>query len=140
MSDTPHELIDPPELPRAVGFSHAAVAAAGRLVFVAGQIGEGPDGKVPDGIAQQMDLACANVVTALRAAGAEPEHAVWMQIFTTDLRAYRDGASEIGEAYRRHFGKHYPAMALVEVSGLFEPAALVEVTAVAVVPETEGER
>ncbi|HUG88000.1 MAG TPA: RidA family protein, partial [Actinomycetota bacterium] len=59
---------------------------------------------------------------------------------TTNVRAYREASSEIGEAYRRHFGRHYPAMALVEVSGLFEPAALVEVTAVAVVPETEEER
>ena len=134
------ELINPPELPRAVGFSHAAVAGPGRLVFVAGQIGEGPDGAVPDGIAEQMDRTCANVVTALRAAGAEPEHTVWMQIFTTDVRAYREASSEIGDAYRRHFGRHYPAMALVEVSGLFEPAALVEMTVVAIVPETEGER
>ena len=134
------ELINPSELPKPVGFSHAAVAGPGRLVFVAGQIGEGPDGAVPDGIAEQMDRTCANVVTALRAAGAEPEHTVWMQIFTTDVRAYREASSEIGDAYRRQFGKHYPAMALVEVSGLFEPAALVEVTAVAIVPETEGER
>lgn len=134
------ELINPPELPGPVGFSHAAIAGPGRLVFVAGQIGEGPDGAVPDGIAEQMDRTCANVVTALRAAGGEPEHTVWMQIFTTDVRAYREATGEIGEAYRRHFGKHYPAMALVEVSGLFEPAALVEVTAVAVVPETEGDR
>lgn len=135
MSDTPHELVDPPELPRPAGFSHAAAAAPGRLVFVAGQIGESPGEEIPEGIAEQMDRACGNVVTALRAAGAEPEHAVWMQIFTADVAAYREASSEIGEAYRRHFGRHFPAMALVEVAGLFEPSALVEVTAVAVVPE-----
>ncbi|HEX6263350.1 MAG TPA: RidA family protein [Actinomycetota bacterium] len=128
------ELFNPSELPRPSGFSHAA-AASGRSVFVAGQIGEGSGEEVPEGIAEQMDLACANVVKALRAAGAEPEQVVWMQIFTTDVAAYREASREIGEAYRKHFGKHFPAMALVEVSGLFEPAALVELTAVAVVPD-----
>jgi len=132
------ELFNPPELPKPSGFSHAA-AASGRLVFVAGQIGEGPGEEIPGGMAEQMDVACGNVVTALRAAGAEPEQVVWMQIFTTDVAAYREASREIGAAYRKHFGKHYPAMALVEVSGLFEPAALVELTAVAAVPD-RGER
>jgi len=138
MTDTPHRLVNPGDLPRPVGYSHAVSAAPGRTVHVAGQIGEGPDG-VPAGIAEQLDLACANVVTALRAAGGEPEHVVSMQIFITDVEGYRAASKEIGEAYRRHFGKHYPAMALLGVAALFHPRATVELVCTAIIPEDDGQ-
>lgn len=137
MTDSPHELVNPDDLPRPVGFSHAVSAAPGRTVHVAGQIGEGPDG-VPAGLVEQFDLACANVVTALRAAGARPEHVVSTQIFTTDVDGYRDASKEIGEAYRRHFGRHYPAMALLGVAALLDPRAKVEMVCTAVIPD-DGE-
>jgi len=75
------------------------------------------------------------VVTALRAAGAEPEHVVSMLIFTTAMEEYRTARPELGPVYRRHFGRHFPAMGLFGVTELVEPAALVEVVAAAVIPE-----
>jgi enamine deaminase RidA (YjgF/YER057c/UK114 family) len=134
MTDTPHRIVNPDDLPEPIGYAHAVVAAPGRLVFVGGQVGEGPDG-IPDGLPEQMDLACANVVTALRAAGGEPEHVVSLQIFTSDMAGYRAAVREIGQAYRRHFGKHYPAMALLEISGLFETTVKIELVATAVIPD-----
>jgi enamine deaminase RidA (YjgF/YER057c/UK114 family) len=131
----PHELINPDSLAPAIGFSHAVAAAPGRSVFVGGQTAHGPDGVVQgETVAEQFDPAVANLVTALEAAGARPEHLVSVQIFVTDAEAYRASLGIIGEAWRRHIGKHYPAMALFEVSGLFDPAAKVELMAVAVVP------
>jgi enamine deaminase RidA (YjgF/YER057c/UK114 family) len=84
---------------------------------------------------EQFDRTAANVVRALEAAGGRPEHIVSMQIFVTDADEYRGSLREIGAAYRGHFGRHYPAMALLEVTGLFDPAAKIELVAVAVVPE-----
>lgn len=133
MTDSPHRIVNPEELPAPIGYAHAVVAAPGRLVFVGGQVGEGPEG-IPDGLPEQMDLACASVVTALRAAGAEPRHLVALQIFTTDVGGYEAASKEIGRAYRRHFGTHYPAMALLGVTRLFEPTAKIELVATAVVP------
>jgi enamine deaminase RidA (YjgF/YER057c/UK114 family) len=131
---SPHRLVDPPTLPLASGFSHAVVAAPGRTVYVAGQTALGVDGTMPDGIVQQFDAAAANVLAALAAAGTRPEHLVSMQIFTTDLDDYLRHSRPIGEAYRRHFGAHYPAIALVEVKGLVG-GAKIEILSAAVVPQ-----
>ena len=72
--------------------------------------------------------------TALAAGDADPGHVVSMQIFTTDVAAYRDAAPDLGPIYRRYFGRHYPAMAVVGVTELVEPAAVVEIMATAVIP------
>jgi enamine deaminase RidA (YjgF/YER057c/UK114 family) len=135
VTDSPHELLNPESLPPPRGFSHAAVAAPGRTVHLAGQTGHLADGTLAgDGIVAQFDQACANVVEALRAAGGGPDHLVSLLIYTTDLGAYRGERPQIGEAYRRHFGRHYPAMALIGVSELVDPAATVELVGIAVVP------
>jgi enamine deaminase RidA (YjgF/YER057c/UK114 family) len=84
---------------------------------------------------EQFEAAAGNLVTALSAAGAGPEHLVQLHIFVTDVAGYRAALSELGEAYRRHLGRHYPAVALFEVAGLFDPEARMELTAIAVVPE-----
>jgi enamine deaminase RidA (YjgF/YER057c/UK114 family) len=84
---------------------------------------------------EQFDRAAANVVVALQAAGAAPEHLVSIQIFVTHLDEYRASLDELSSVYRRHFGKHYPAVSLFEVTGLFDPAAKVELVCIAVVPE-----
>ncbi len=84
---------------------------------------------------EQFDVAAGNVVAALAAAGARPEHLVSMLIFTTDAAAYRSNLRALGDVYRRHFGSHYPAIAFFEVAGLFDPAALVELVGAAVVPD-----
>lgn len=130
---SPHEIRNPETLPRPSGFSHAVIAQSGRTVYLAGQTAQRPDGSVAAGtIAEQFDLAAGNVVLALEAAGAHPHEMVSMQIFVTDIAEYRDAAKAIGEAYRRHFGRHYPAMAVLEVRRLFDPAAKVELMCIAV--------
>jgi enamine deaminase RidA (YjgF/YER057c/UK114 family) len=131
-----HQLVAPPELAPAVGFSHAVVAAPGRTVYLGGQTAQRPDGSIAgDTLVDQFDAALANLVAVLDAVGARPEHLVQMIVYTTDAAAYRAGLRELGAAYRRHLGKHYPAMAFFEIAGLFDPAALVEIVATAVIPD-----
>ncbi len=132
---SPHELLNPASLARPSGFSHAVVPADGRLVVLGGQAAQLPDGSIGgESMTEQFDIAAANVATALEAAGARPEHLVSLLIFVTDAAAYRAELRSIGEAYRRHFGAHYPAIAFFEVAGLFDPAARVELVGTAVVP------
>jgi enamine deaminase RidA (YjgF/YER057c/UK114 family) len=120
-------IVNPPELPEPVGFSHAVVA--GGAVYLAGQIGEG------DSLVEQFDSAAARLLTALRAAGAEADHLASLTVYVTDMDEYRASLSELGEVWRRHFGRRYPAMALVGVAELVEPAAKVELMGVAVLPD-----
>ena len=132
---TPHRLVNPETLSPPVGFSHAVVAAPGRLVFLGGQTAHDAQGAVRgETTVEQFDQSCANVAEALRAAGAEPEHLVSVVIYVTDAAEYRASLRELGAAYRRHLGRHFPAMALFEVAGLFDPAAKVELVCTAVVP------
>ena len=130
---SPHEIRNPETLPPPMGFSHAVIAQAGRTVYLAGQTAQQTDGTVVGApLAEQFDVAAANVVKALEAAGARPQDLVSMQIFVTDVAEYQRTSKQIGDAYRRHFGRHYPAMALLEVSRLFDPTAKVELMAIAV--------
>ena len=132
---SPHEMLNPDALARPTGFSHAVVAAAGRTVYLGGQTGHDRDGRiVGTTIVEQFARSAANVVTALAAAGGAPEHLVSMTIYVTDVAGYRAALPELGAAYRDSFGRHYPAIALFEVSGLFDPAAKVELVCTAVVP------
>ena len=124
-----HRIVAPPELPEPIGFAHAVVAAPGRTVYLGGQTGAGQT------IADQFDGAAGALVTALRAAGGEPDDLVSLVIFTTDIAEYRASQRELGEVWRRHFGRRYPAMALIGASALVEPEARVELMGVAVVPE-----
>lgn len=133
---SPHRMINPEALMPPIGFTHAVSAAPGRTVYVAGQGGYGADGTlVGEDLVEQFERACECVVEALGAAGGRPEHVVSMQIFVTEVAAYRDRLGEIGAAYRKHFGKHFPAMALLHVSGLLDPEAKVEIQATAVIPD-----
>lgn len=130
-----HQIVNPAELPDPVGFSHAVVAAPGRTIYLGGQAGHDGDGKlVGPGVIEQFAQAAANVMTALRATGGEAEHIVSVQIFVTDVAAYRGALSQLGKVYRTHFGSHYPATALFGVTELFDPDALVELVCVAVIP------
>jgi enamine deaminase RidA (YjgF/YER057c/UK114 family) len=119
-------IVNPPELPEPVGYAHAVVAKG--AVYLGGQIGEGAT------VVEQFDSAAAKLLTALRAAGGEPDHLVSLVIYTTEIEEYRASTSELGEVWRRHFGRRYPAMALVGVAALFEPDAKVELMGVAVIP------
>jgi enamine deaminase RidA (YjgF/YER057c/UK114 family) len=136
----PHRLVNPPELAPPIGFSHAVSAAPGRVVYLGGQAGLDAAGIVDPtaGLVEQFDLALANLAATLRAAGAEPEHLVTLTVYATDGDDYRSKLRELGAVYRRHLGRHYPAMAFFEVKGLFDPVALVEVTGIAVVPAADG--
>jgi enamine deaminase RidA (YjgF/YER057c/UK114 family) len=130
---SPHEIRNPETLPPAQGFSHAIIAQAGRTVYLAGQTAQQKDGTLVGAtMAEQFEVAAGNVVKALEAAGAHPQDLVSIQIFVTDVTEYQRLSKEIGEAYRRHFGRHYPAMALLEVRRLFDPAAKVELMCIAV--------
>jgi enamine deaminase RidA (YjgF/YER057c/UK114 family) len=133
--DTPHRLVNPDTLPPPRGYSHAVVAATGTVVALAGQTGHRTDGTIDDDLVGQFDQAAGNVAEALRAAGGRAEHLVQLLIFVTDVAGYRESREQIGEAYRRHLGRHFPAMALLGVSELVDPRAQVELVGLAVVPE-----
>jgi len=129
------ELINPPSLARARGYSHAAVAR-GTVVALAGQIGWDAQSKlVSNEFAPQFDQALANLSVALAAAGGRAEHLVSLRIYVTDKQRYIAASKEVGVAYRKHLGKHFPAMALVQVADLLEPGALVEIEGLAVIPD-----
>ena len=126
------ENVNPDELAPAIGYSHATVA--GDTVWIGGQIGSDTTGKVvePGDLVAQFTRAIRNLAIALRAAGCEPEDTVKLTYYVTELQAYRASLRDIGAAYREVFGRHYPASTVIEVSGLFDPHALVEIEAVAV--------
>ncbi len=131
-----HQFLNPEDLSPPVGFSHVAVAAPGRLVFLAGQTAHQADGTLAGStVAEQFAAAAGAVATALAAAGATPADVVSLQIFTTDVDAYRADTKAIGAAYRQVFGPHYPPMALFGVARLYDPDALVELIATAVIPD-----
>lgn len=133
---TPHQVVTAPELARPVGFAHAVVAAPGRTVYLGGQTAQGPDGAIRgDTMAAQFDVAASNVVTALRAAGGTPDQLVSLIIYVTDVAAYRAALPELGPLWREHFGRHYPAVALLGVAELFDEAALIELVGIAVLPD-----
>jgi enamine deaminase RidA (YjgF/YER057c/UK114 family) len=118
------------------GYSNGILCGPGRLLFVAGQIGWGPDQTlVGDDFVAQFRQALANVRTVVEAAGGAPNHVGRLTIYVTDKAEYTADLSAVGAAYREVMGRHFPAMALVEVKGLLEPGAKVEIEATAVVPE-----
>ena len=128
------EILQPPGWRRPRGYSNG-VAASGRMVFVAGQVGWNADEEFEsDVFADQFRQALANVVAVLNEAGAGPEHIVRMTMYFTDKREYLDQLAAVGAAYRETVGRCYPAMAAVEVSALMEDRAKVEIEATAVVP------
>lgn len=132
---TPHRLVNPPSLAPPTGFSHAVVAAEGRTIYLGGQTGHRADGSIDEALVPQFDQALANVVVALEASGARPEHLVSIHVYVTDAEAYRAALGPLGETWRRHLGRHFPAVSLFEVTGLFDPRARIEVVSVAVVSD-----
>ena len=128
--------LQPPGWPRPRGYANGiAVDGGGTLVFTAGQIGWDADGSFPAAdLAGQVRTTLANVVAVLREAGGRPEHVVRLTWYVVDRDEYLARTREIGAAYRDVMGGHYPAMAVVEVAGLLEPKARVEIEATAVEP------
>jgi enamine deaminase RidA (YjgF/YER057c/UK114 family) len=125
----------PPGWPRPKGYSNG-ISASGRLIVTAGVVGwEEQERFVSDSLAGQFAQALRNIVAILGQDGAGPEHIVRMTCYVTDIDAYRASLADIGQAWKDIIGRHYPAMALVAVTALVEPQALVEIEATAVVAE-----
>jgi enamine deaminase RidA (YjgF/YER057c/UK114 family) len=131
----PFRFINPESLGAPRGYSNGVLAAAGgRFLFVAGQIAwDERQTLVSSDFVEQFDRALMNVITVVREAGGKPEEIARLLIYVTDKDEYRTRRGEIGERYRARMGRHYPAMALMEVKGLLEDGALVEIEAIAVI-------
>jgi enamine deaminase RidA (YjgF/YER057c/UK114 family) len=128
------KLINPISLGSPKGFSNGVLAdAGGRLLFVAGQIAWDENHQiVSEDFVEQFDRALSNVVTVITEAGGRPDQIARMVIYVTNKLEYLAQQSGVGERYRVHMGKHFPAMVLVEVKSLLENEAKVEIEAVAV--------
>lgn len=132
------DVVHPAGFPPARGYSNG-ISAHGRTVFVAGQVGWEPDGTfASDELIPQFSRALDNVLAVVRAAGGEPGHIAQMTIYVTDMAAYRAAGRALGGVWRERMGRHYPAMALVAVSELVEPRAVIEIQAIAVLEEAAG--
>ena len=128
------EAILPKGWPRPKGYTHG-VAATGRVLAIAGQIGgKPPKMEVCRGFAAQFGQALANALTVVQAAGGQAKDVISLTIFVIDQRQYHAATEEVGQVWKEVFGTHYPAMALVEVKGLIDAEALVEIQGLAVIP------
>jgi enamine deaminase RidA (YjgF/YER057c/UK114 family) len=129
------DILHPPGWPRAKGYSNG-VAASGRTVCVSGMVGWDGQGRFQtDDFVGQARQALENIVAVLAEAGAGPEHIVRMTWYVLDKREYLAAGAALGAAYRDVIGRHYPAMSAVQVAGLMEDRARVEIEATAIVPD-----
>ena len=118
-----------------IGYANGIAVDAGRIVFVAGQVGWDAQQRFhSEEIAPQFDQALANIVAVLAAAGARPEHICRMTAYCCDKPAYLAVRRELGAIWRRHMGTHYPAMSMIFVSDLLDSPGKIELEATAVVP------
>ena len=128
------EVLQPANWTAPKGYANG-IAAEGRQVFIAGQIGWNEHAElVSDDFVAQTEQALRNIVAVLREAGGEPRHLVRLNWYLPDKKDYVALQKDVGEAYRRVIGKHFPAMSLVVVAGLLEPGAKVEIETTAVIP------
>ena len=128
--------INPESLGEPKGYANGMLApAGGRLLFVAGQVGWGPGKRmVAGGFLPQFEQALRNVVAVVEAAGGKPGDIGRLILYVTDKREYLDKIRVVGDVYRRIMGRHFPAMALLEVKALVDEDARVEIEATAVIP------
>ena len=129
------ELINPSGLENPVGYSHLAKISSGRLVLVAGQAPFNADGEVvgKGDFAAQFRQVWENLRTAIEGAGGRPQDYATLTMYVTDVDAYHENRKEIGASYRAIFGKHFPAITLVQVTGLYNPDCMVEVSGLAII-------
>jgi len=127
-------LINPESLGAPRGYSNGVLSdSTGRLLFIAGQVAwDQTQQIVSEDFVEQFDRALANVITVVSAAGGSPTQVVRLVFYVTDRDEYRKRTKDVGERYRKHMGKHFPAMVLVEVKGLLDDAAKVEIEGMAV--------
>lgn len=134
MSESPHQFLHPAHWKPAIGYSNG-VAASGRMVFTGGIIGWNAEQEFEtDDFVGQVEQALKSIVELLACAGAGPEHLVRLTWYVTDKREYLANLKALGRAYKAVIGRHYPAMALVQVVALVEDRAKVEIEATAVIP------
>lgn len=129
-------VLQPPGWARPRGYANGIAVRAGTTVYIAGQVGWTGEGRwQARDFAGQFRQALANVLEVLAQAGGRPEHIVRMNWYVLDRAEYLASLKELGAAWRERMGRHYPAMTVVEVSGLLEPEARLEIEATAVIPE-----
>ncbi len=130
-----HKLINPESLGSPRGYSNGVLSeATGRSLFVAGQLGWNREQRIVSAdFVAQFDQALANVIEVVKGAGGRPDQITRLAMYVTDRSEYREHTREIGECYRRHMGKHFPAMVLLEVKGLLDTEAKIEIEATAII-------
>ena len=125
--------INPESLGAPRGYANGLLVESGRLLFIAGQIAWDQNQKIGSSdFVEQFDRALENVVTVVKSAGGDASNIARLVIYVTNKSEYRDQTKAVGERYRKHMGKHFPAMVLVEVKGLLDDAAKVEIEGIAV--------
>ena len=130
-----HEILQPEGWAKPVGYANG-VAASGRTIFIGGQIGWNADCQFEtDDFVAQVRQTLENVVAVLRSGGGEPQHITSMTWYFTDRKEYTENLRGIGQAYRAIIGRHFPAMAAMQVVALVEERAKIEIQATAVIPE-----
>ncbi|WP_439548109.1 RidA family protein [Falsiroseomonas sp.] len=134
MAESPLTALHPPGWPAPRGYANG-MAGRGRIVLVGGQIGWDTEGRFPPGFVPQVRQALENILAVVREAGGGPEHIGRLTWYVTDMAEYRASLAELGPAYRAVMGRNFPAMALVQVVALVEPAARVEIEATAIIPD-----
>jgi len=129
-----HKLINPQALGAPSGYSNGLLTeSSGKLLFIAGQIAWNQEHQiVSDDFVEQFDKALENVMTVVGEAGGKASDVARLIVYVTDKQAYVARTREVGERYRKHMGKHFPAMVLVQVAGLLDDAAKVEIEGIAV--------
>ncbi|MBI4013894.1 MAG: RidA family protein [Candidatus Rokubacteria bacterium] len=132
----PRTVVNPPDIVKPVGFSHGVAVTGGRLLFLAGQVAFDKDGHVvgKGDIAAQFRQVCENMKAIIASQGGTLQDVVSMTIYVLDRASYQAHGKAIGQVYREYFGRHYPAMTLVEVKGLYDGdlGCMLEIQAVAV--------
>jgi enamine deaminase RidA (YjgF/YER057c/UK114 family) len=132
-ASSPHRILQPDGWPRPKGYANG-VFAEGRMVVTGGIVGWNAEGRFAEGFVAQARQIFLNIAAILAEAGAGPEHLVRLTWYVTDMDAYLAHGKALGAVYREVLGRHFPAMAAVQVVRLVEPAALVEIEATAVLP------
>lgn len=131
----PFELLNPRGLERPVGYAHMAKVTGGSIVYVAGQAAFSENGGVvgKGDFVAQFTQVIRNLKTAVEAAGGRPEQYAVLTVYITDLQAYLNNKGALGGIYREVFGKHFPAITLVQVASLYNPDCMVEISGIAVI-------
>ncbi|MGH2542412.1 MAG: RidA family protein [Ardenticatenaceae bacterium] len=133
------QIINPPELAPPRGFNHGILVSGGRLLFLAGQDASDGEGRIvaPGDLVAQFEQILSNLRAVVEAAGGQMQDIVKLTIFVADRDAYRVNLPLLGEIYRRYFGRYYPAMALLEISGFFQEGAVIEIESIAVIADAD---